>query len=119
MPRYAIQESAEAVAARAALRDHLKSQKMSANALARNFGVRQYTLSRFLTGRTKTISPEIRRIIDGMTNGIGFNVKALFTNARVQRAVAAAWDGSDEGATLIADTLMALAPVLQAARRRA
>jgi hypothetical protein len=84
--------------------------------LSRQSGVGQYTISKFLTGRIKSLTPDVQRFLVLAENGITSNVKQLTSDPRIQRALGSAWDGTEQGATLIASTLEALAPVLRSSR---
>ena len=88
---------------------------MSANALAKSSGVGQSTLSRFLSGVTRKITPEVRRALryaeidheKCITSGPNAP-----DNATLRAALSRVWDGTDEGAELIARFLEAIGPLL-------
>lgn len=101
--------------ARADLRNYLAVKGMSANALARSAGVGQPTLSRFLSGVTRKVTPEVRRALSYA--GIDHNKciapsQNAVDNGVLRAALSQVWDGTDEGAELIAQFLEAIGPLL-------
>lgn len=79
-------------------------------------GVAQYTISRFLTGRIKSLTPEVRRFMSHAINGIEGNDNRLARDPRIVGALCNAWDGTDAGISLLASTINALAPVIRQAQ---
>lgn len=103
--------------ARAKLHSHLQREGISVNALARETGARQYTIWRFLAGRTKTVTPDVRHVLEQIEPSINGITQDIAQDERIRQALVASWDGSEEGIQLIARTLTALAPLLRAAQR--
>jgi hypothetical protein len=118
MPRFSIPADDKVSQARALLATYLAQPGRSEMDLSRQSGVRQYTISRFLTGRTKSLTPDVRKFLGYAENGIGMSIEKLTSDPRVQRALGSAWDGSEQGISLIADTIAALAPVLKGSRQK-
>jgi len=84
--------------------------------LSRESGVPQYTISRFMTGRTKSVTPDVGKALQHAKNGIGLRVGKLAADPRIQRALGSAWDGTEQGTALLASAIDALAPVIRSAR---
>jgi len=78
-------------------------------------GVPQYTISKFLTGRIKSLTPDVQKFLKFANIGIT-DIDRLTGDPRIQRALGSAWDGTEQGVTLIASAIYALAPVLRGAR---
>lgn len=88
---------------------------MSANALAKSAGVGQPTLSRFLSGVTRKVTPGVRQAL----SYAGIDDKKCITplpnaadNGALRAALGRVWDGTDESAELIAQFLEAIGPLL-------
>lgn len=101
--------------ARAKLAAEIEREGITLNALAQRLNIKQYTLWRFLNGRTKTITPDIKDALERLDNGIYGISKDLTQDKRIRRALASAWDGSEGGVQRIAMALEALAPLLRSA----
>lgn len=118
MPRTVKPTTLEAVRAREALRLYLKRQSISVNALAQASGVGQPTVSRFLSGRTKSVTAAIRPLLSyaniDFENGIK-EIGGVLDNPRVRDALERVWDGRPETADLLARLIEALGPVLKSA----
>lgn len=118
MPRIAKPTTLETVRAREALRLYLKRQSISVNALSQAAGVGQPTVSRFLSGRTKSVTAAIRPLLDyaniDFENGIT-EIGGVLDNPRVRGALERVWDGRPETADLLARLIEALGPVLKSA----
>lgn len=84
--------------------------------LSRESGVPQYTISRFMTGRTKSVTPAIGKALMYARNGMKGGLGKLSADPRIQRALGSAWDGTEEGTALLASAIDALAPVIRSAR---
>lgn len=115
MPRIARPSSQSTENMRRAVRGYLKQEGLSVNALAKNAGVEQSTLCRFLSGRTKSVTPIIRSVlsyaqIDDVV-GITDNSNPL-DNLRVRNALARVWDGSPEAAEMLARLIEAVGPLV-------
>ena len=113
MPRSTITSSSETLVARAQLLNYLEKTGTSETALSEISGVPQYTISRFLTGRIKSITASVQLLMNYATNGIDSNLEKLMTDARIRYALGNAWDGTEDGTALLARTLDALGPVIR------
>jgi hypothetical protein len=102
--------------ARAVLAAYFERPGKSETQLSRESGVPQYTISRFMTGRTKSVTPGISRALFYATNGMDLDFGKLSTDPRIQRALVCAWDGTEQGTVLLASAIDALAPVIRNAR---
>lgn len=116
MPRNARPVTREAIRAREALKAYIAQRDVSVNSLAIEAGVGQPTISRFLSGRTKTVTPVIRSLLSyaqiDVENGIT-RISSVLDNPRVQAALEHAWDGREETAEMLARLIEALGPVLK------
>lgn len=115
MPRIARPPTAEAIEARSALARHLSSSGLSANSLASAAGVPQPTLSKFMTGRTKSVTPSIRKALAYAQIKLITGIHASAThvdNRRLRDALARTWDGSASHAEALAELIEAVGPVL-------
>lgn len=104
------------MAARDQLRAYLSVKGNTETELCRASGVAQYTISRFLTGRIKSLTPEVRRFMTYANNGIEGNEDRVARDPRIVGALYNAWDGTDAGISLLASTINALAPVIRQAQ---
>lgn len=68
MPRIKRPATAEAIELRQALAQYIKRSGRSSSRFASEHGIGQSNLSRFLTGRTKTVTPGIRAMLDSLHN---------------------------------------------------
>lgn len=116
MPRIATQISADVSNARTLLASYLARPGNTELALSALSGVPQYTISKFYTGRIKSLTPEVQKFLRFANIGIIEGTDFLLKDPRIQRALGHAWDGTEQGATLIANAIEALAPVIRSAR---
>lgn len=116
MPRIATQPSIEVAKARTLLAAYLAHPGNSEMGLSRVSGVPQYTISKFLTGRIKSLTPHVQLALKYANIGIEVSVGKLTADPRIQRALGSAWDGTEQGVTLLASAIDALAPVIRGAR---
>lgn len=98
------------------LQDYLNRRNITANRLSSLAGVGQWTVSRFLTGRTKNVTTEISKVlayanIEEKTaiSGIAVNIDSPRLRAALERN----WDGTAEGADKLATLIDAIGPVLR------
>jgi hypothetical protein len=116
MPRFATQPIAEVVHARTLLASYLARSGNTEMGLSRASGVPQYTISKFLTGRIKSLTPQVKLALHYANIGMDSEISILTSDPRIQRALGSAWDGTDQGVTLLASAINALAPVIRGAR---
>lgn len=116
MPRIATKPSVELLAARSELRRHISRLGISVNEYSRRSGVPQYTLSKFLNGHIKTITPAVEAALTYANIGIIRDIAALTENAAIRRALGHAWDGTEQGAQALALMIDAMAPVIRSAQ---
>ncbi len=113
MPRIATEQSNETINARRALQAYLGAPGRTQVALSRVSGIAQYTISKFLSGRIKSLTPDVREVIKSAGIGINEAGSRLSKDTRIQHALGAAWDGTDFGTELLARAIEALGPVLR------
>jgi len=115
MPRIATKLSLEVIAARAQLEKYLAQDGHSETRLSSISGVPQYTISKFLKGRIKSLTPEVLKFLPYANIGMKNDLERLLNEPLIQSALGNAWDGTDEGVKLLATTINALAPVIRSA----
>lgn len=119
MPRIARPHTDESRLMRHLLQDYLTSKGITANRLSALANVGQPTVSRFLTGRTKTITPAISKVLSyaeiDQSSGI-LRINQCVDNPRLRAALERNWDGTAEGADKIAVLIDALGPILRSMR---
>lgn len=116
MPRIAISPSVEVLAARSQLRRHISQLGISDNEYSRRSGVAQYTLSKFLNGHIRTITPAVEKALDYANIGITHDISSLTAHPAIRRALGHAWDGTEQGAQALALMIDAMAPVIRSAQ---
>lgn len=116
MPRIASEPLPEVIFARAQLRDYLARPETSQTTLSILSGVPQYTISKFLSGRIKSLTPQVVKFLKYANNGIKNDITRLSNDPRIQRALGEAWDGTDAGLILLARTIDAIGPVIRASQ---
>lgn len=115
MPRKVVPHTPEAKRARVELTKYLATPGLKALALSKAAGIAQPTLSKFLSGRTKTVTPHIRQVLEyaGIKVEAGItDVRNPTDNAVLYGALMRAWDGTDDHAKLLADVIETVGPVL-------
>ena len=103
----------EVRSAQAALAAYLAEPGRTQLALAKESGIPQYTISKFLSGRIKSLTPDVKIVMNIANIGITYEGARLTGDTRIQRALAVAWDGTEQGAGLLARAIEALGPVLR------
>jgi predicted transcriptional regulator len=95
------------------------------NSYAKQMGVSQSTVQRFLTGRTKNITGAMRPLLTYA--GIRLSSRMAESQSasaspgseRIKQALAKVWDGSEASATALAQVIEAIGPFLSSGRGRA
>jgi hypothetical protein len=111
--------SSEALGVRAVFQAHLAATQTSANAFAKKCGVSQSTISRFLGGTTKTVTPAVRSALSYAGIQAENCIKGTIPhidNPKVREALERSWDGSPESVEILVALLRALGPVVQMIR---
>jgi transcriptional regulator with XRE-family HTH domain len=115
MPRIAKPPTIASIQARKALALYLAKAQITPNAFSQVTGVGQSTISRFLTGKIKSITPAIEPALRyaniDFENYITKQPDPL-DNARIRDALSCSWDGSAESAELLAKLLEVIGPVV-------
>ncbi len=106
MPRIAQMPSRDVQRARERFVAYLRAERMSVNAFSMRYGLTQSTVHRLVTGRTKTLTPSVRRILGyakiNLIHGIREEKSTALDNPRIRAALEQAWDGSADTAELLA-----------------
>lgn len=108
--------SVEVLAAQSQLRRHISELGISDNEYSRRSGVPQYTLSKFLNGHIRTITPAVEKALIYANIGITYDVSLLTQNPAIRQALGHAWDGTEQGAQTLALMIDAMAPVIRSAQ---
>lgn len=118
MPRLPLPPDPNVERIRGALRDYVGAERGRQMRIERATGIKQYTISRFLSGRTRKLSAEMKRICNyaGIRMDTGIDIRGH--NARLQAALSSVWDGKPESAELIAVLIESLGPLLQTMKRQ-
>ena len=98
------------------LQDYLNRKDITANRLSYLAKVGQPTVSRFLTGRTKTITPAISKVLTyaGIDRSSEIpRITPCDDNFRLRAALERNWDGTAEGADKLAVLIDAIGPILR------
>lgn len=111
MPEIAINPTLEVRTARTLLRQHIDALKISDSEYSRRSGVPQYTISKFLNGHIKSITPTVRKALNYADIGIIYDVSELVERPEIRQALSRAWDGTETGALFLALLIEALALV--------
>lgn len=101
------------------LQDYLNRKDITANRLSSLAKVGQPTVSRFLTGRTKTITPAISKVLTyaGIDRSAVIpRMTQCVDNSRLCAALERNWDGTAEGADKLAVLIDAIGPILRSMR---
>ena len=96
--------------------DYLKREGLSGNKFASAAGVGQPVISRFLSGRTKTITPALGRALTYARIAIdedNLRIASTIDNQRLRAALEKHCDGSDELAEVFASLINAVGPVIR------
>lgn len=118
MPRIAISPSVEVLTARGQLRRYITDLGISDNEYSRRCGVPQYTLSKFLNGHIKSITPAVEKALSYANIGIVYDVTDLTQHPAIRKALGHAWDGTEEGAQTLALMIEAMGPLMRTSRGR-
>ncbi len=106
MPRIAQKPSRDLQRARDHFVAYLRAESMSVNGFSTRHGLTQSTVHRLVTGRTKTLTPSVRRILGyakiNLIPGIREEKSTALDNPRIRAALEHAWDGSADTADLLA-----------------
>ena len=113
MPRIATEQTTETIQARHALLAYLGEPGRTQVALSKESGVAQPTISKFLSGRIKSLTPDVRAVMRVANIGINEAGARLSDDPRIQHALGTAWDGTEMGTKLLVRAIEALGPVLR------
>ena len=76
----------------------------------------QYTLSKFLNGHIKTITPAIEDALNYANIGITRDIETLTQRPEIRRALGRAWDGTEQGALALALMIEAMTHIARSAQ---
>src|SRR3569833_2382012 len=112
MPRRKQQSDLRTERIRTHLGLYLKSERGRQSEIQQALGIPQYTLSRFITGRKRQLTPEILAVCKyaGIDTDNGINEYS--GHGRLQSVITQLWDGTPETADIIATFLESLIPCL-------
>ncbi len=119
MPRIARPISVEVIDVRQRLKAFLDREGLAVNAFALRAGIAQPVLHRFMSGRTKSVTPLIERALNyaGIAPIIGITEQYdVADHPKLRQALRSACDGRAESVELLASLIKALTPVLAAHR---
>lgn len=122
MPRKPAPVDPKVVAARQRLQFYLDTNKLTQSSFAARCGIGQPTVSKFLDGQVKSLTPAVRRMLDFAS--IDWNtgmesVRGAADNVLLEAALNRVWDGTTAHARLLAGVIEAVGPLLSARPRRA
>lgn len=98
---------------------YMNRSGITANRLSSLSKVKQSTISRFLTGRTKTVTPAISKVLAYAGIGSPSTIPRItdgVDNSRLRAALERNWDGTAEGANKLAVLIDAVGPMLRSMR---
>lgn len=101
------------------LKEYLNRESLSVNKLSSLAEISQPTLSRFMTGRTKTVTPEISKVLTYACIDRELPIKRITLgvhNSSLRAALERNWDGTAEGAVKLAVLIDAMGPLLRSMR---
>ena len=101
------------------LQEYLNSKEITANRLSSLAEVGQPTVSRFLTGRTKTVTPAISKVLTYAGIDRSSTIQRITVgveSSRLRAALERNWDGTAEGADKLAVLIDAIGPMLRSMR---
>lgn len=116
MPNIANNHTIEVRVARVGLRQHISRLNISESEFSRRCGVPQYTLSKFLNGHIKTITPPIKKALNYAKIGITYDISNLVQHPAILSALEHSWDGTEQGAQSLAFMIESMAPLLRLSR---
>lgn len=101
------------------LKEYLIRKNITANRLSALVGVGQPTVSRFLAGRTKTVTPAILQVLSYACIDQKKTITCItesIDNAHLRAALERNWDGSAEEAHQLAVLIDTIGPMLRSMR---
>ena len=116
MPNIANNLPIEVRVARASLRQHISKLNITESEYSRRSGVPQYTLSKFLNGHIKTLTPPVKKALNYAKIGITYDVSDLMQHPAILSALEHSWDGTEQGAQSLALMIESMAPLLRLSR---
>ena len=103
------------------LKSYMRSNGLSENAFAKKHDLVQSTVHRLLSGRTKTVTPAVRKILSNanitLQSGISEEGANAVDNPRLRTALERAWDGRKETTELLARLIEAVGAALRLPQR--
>jgi transcriptional regulator with XRE-family HTH domain len=121
MPRIAKPPQANLPRIRRELQAYLKNAGTTPTAFAEAHGVNQSTVQRFLTARTKTVTPKMKPLLRYANIEIDIRISDVTIqgrdNARIRQALDKVWDGRESTAEILAKLIESVGPVIVQANR--
>jgi hypothetical protein len=115
MPRIAKPASLQTESLRRALKIYLAQELLSVNEISKRVSVEQSTLCRFVSGRTKSVTPAINKVLSYAQIDINkciTEAPTLLDNSRIRSALAKVWDGTPETAEVLAGLIEIVGPLV-------
>lgn len=123
MPKIAKPPQANLPRIRKELQAYLKNASSTPTAFALQHGVNQSTVQRFLSERTKTVTPKMKPLLRYANIEIDMCISDLANsgrdNARIRQALDRVWDGRESTAEILAKLIESVGPVIVQANRMA
>lgn len=102
---------------RGQLREYVKAKHGRESDLARQFGVKQYNLSRFINGQTR----KLPRALEPVCRYAGIDLENRITpigdNPLITAALTEVWDGTEESAQILSALIRSVGPLLLKSHR--
>lgn len=99
------------------LKLYLERMEVTPTAFARDNGVNQSTVQRFLAGDTKTVTPRMRPLLVyagiELDSRITLSAKPVMEHPRIRQALERVWDGREQTVQVLAEFIEAVGPVIQ------
>lgn len=103
------------------LKGYLRKEGISENSFAKRHGLVQSTVHRLLNGRTKTLTPAVKKILAyaniRLETGITEGPTTALDNPCLRQALERAWDGREETTELLARLIEAVGAAIRFPQR--
>lgn len=118
MPRLPIRTDPNTERIRRQLREYVRGARGRERELERTTKVKQYTINRFVNGRTKRLSQDLRTVCEYAGIEVIPGINRASDDSRLQAALARVWDGREETAELLAILIETVGPLLLSTTKR-
>lgn len=121
MPRIAKPPQANLPRIRKEFQAYLKKAGTTPTAFAKQHGVNQSTVQRFLAARTKNVTPKMKPLLKYANIEVDMCISDVASagrdNARIRQALDRVWDGRESTAEILAKLIESVGPVIVQANR--